>query len=366
MKNQIIITQDGVQKKYHSRIACDKEKYVLNLLKGYDICPELLASGEKTSMLSFIDGYRLADITDDKNMLFPAFERVVDFVQEFNRLTENIVLDDINLKNFILSGNRIYGIDFESWHYGDSTDIYSAVLAMIETAYFSNTDEKIRLYTHIENYITDKTGLDRQIFSDKATEITTSIMLRRNAMKNIRQCDCVIIAGGKSSRMGRPKGLLNYNGYTFIDHIIYNSAVFDIQYISADDNAYSRFGRELIGDKVKDTGPLGAIYSALNRCEKEYVFFIPCDMPFVNEESIFQLFDKMDTGADAIIFSADGRMFPTVGIYKKNVLPQVKKQINSGNYRLMGLLNSVNTQYVEAKYPQQFKNINTPQDYSKI
>ena len=86
----------------------------------------------------------------------------------------------------------------------------------------------------------------------------------------------------------------------------------------------------------------------------------------VNEESIFQLFDKMDTGADAIIFSADGRMFPTVGIYKKIVLPQVKKQINSGNYRLMELLNSVNTQYVEAKYPQQFKNINTPQDYSKI
>ena len=51
----------------------------------------------------------LADITDDKNMLFPAFERVVDFVQEFNRLTENIVLDDINLKNFILSGKRVYG-----------------------------------------------------------------------------------------------------------------------------------------------------------------------------------------------------------------------------------------------------------------
>ena len=367
MKNKILITDSTVKKYFHSKIAFEKERHILNLLAESGLTANSYHIDDRYIQLEYINGQTLSQLIDkDEHNLPAVFDKLILWIRQFNSITKNIVLDDINLKNFIYSDGKIYGIDFESWHYGDSTDNYSAVLAMIETAYFSNTDEKIRLYTHIENYITDKTGLDRQIFSDKATEITASIMLRRNAMKNIRQCDCVIIACGKSSRMGRPKGLLNYNGYTFIDHIIYNSAVFDIQYISADDNAYSRFGRELIGDKVKDTGPLGAIYSALNRCEKEYVFFIPCDMPFVNEESIFQLFDKMDTGADAIIFSADGRMFPTVGIYKKIVLPQVKKQINSGNYKLMELLNSVNTQYVEAKYPQQFKNINTPQDYSKI
>jgi molybdopterin-guanine dinucleotide biosynthesis protein A len=111
---------------------------------------------------------------------------------------------------------------------------------------------------------------------------------------------------------------------------------------------------------------MGAIHAALTECENEYVFFIPCDMPFITEENIFYLFDTMDTTADAVVFTAKDRIFPTVGIYRKSILPQLEKQIESGNYKMMKLLESIKTQYVQAPFSHQFKNINTPADYDSI
>jgi molybdopterin-guanine dinucleotide biosynthesis protein A len=55
-----------------------------------------------------------------------------------------------------------------------------------------------------------------------------------------------------------------------------------------------------------------------------------------------------------------------VGIYRKSILPQLEKQIESGNYKMMKLLDSIKTQYVQAPFSHQFKNINTPADYDSI
>ncbi|MBR4035142.1 MAG: NTP transferase domain-containing protein, partial [Oscillospiraceae bacterium] len=237
MKNNIIINSYNVDKTHHSVIACDKEKQLLYLLQGHNICPEILDCNGNNIVISLIKGNTLSEIIDSNNNLTDIFEKVADFITQFNSLTNNIVLDDINLKNFILSENRIYGIDFEKWHYGDNSDNYAAAMAMIKMARFETGQDKDNLCRHIEKYITEKAGYEKIAFRKAVDIFIEKTALRRKAMKKIRQCDCVIIAGGKSSRMGSPKGLLDYNGYTFIDHIIYNTAVFDIQYISANDNA---------------------------------------------------------------------------------------------------------------------------------
>ena len=236
-------------------------------------------------------------------------------------------------------------------------------MAMIMSA---NMENKLSLYNHIFEHILSVCNIERDLFTDKISAELEKINLRRNAMPLIRKSDCVIIAGGKSSRMGFQKGLLYLDNFTFTDHIIYNTSVFDRQFISANTDLYNGFNCNIIADKQKDKGPLGALQACLCACESEYVFFIPCDMPFISEETVFNLYNQLDKNSDAAVFKANGRVFPTVGVYRKTVLNAVETQLQSNNYRMMELLNKINTQFIDAPYPQQFININTPDDYKNI
>ena len=360
MKNKVTTMGKTVKKYFHSAVAKENEKHILDKLQVYDMVPEIYDVSNRCIEMAYLPGMTLSELIDrNENNLETVFKSLIDWIKDFNSITGNIVLEDMNLKNFIFSNNKIYGIDFECWHRGDNKENYAAVLAAVQTAYFKDEDIKKYLYEYVENLIdTD--------CSEAVQKQIEKINLRRRAMKKIRNTDCVIISGGKSIRMGFPKGLLNYNGHTFIDHIIYNTAVFDRQYISANNNLYNDFNCKVINDRYIDIGPMSAVHSGLTECENEYVFFIPCDMPFITEENIFYLFDTMDTTADAVVFTAKDRTFPTVGIYRKSILPQLEKQIESGNYKMMKLLESIKTQYVQALFPYQFENINTPEDYKRI
>ena len=368
MKNQLIFTGNTVIKLFHSKIAYRKEKELLSILAGFNISPQIISIKENQLEISLINGITLAEVIDKAENIFHIFRKFVEWITEFNSITENICLDDINLKNFIYSEteDKIYGIDYECWHYGDNKSNFGALLAIILAAKFANTDLQNNLYNHIKEYIVSTTDIDCDTLEKLIENETTKIHIRRKAMPFIRNSDCVIISGGKSSRMGSPKGLLEYNGFTFLDHIIYNTAVFDKQYISANDELYSSFGCDIIADNYKDIGPMGALQACLNKCEKEYVFFIPCDMPFITEETIFTLYNQLGSDADATVFKTDDKIFPTVGIYKKSVLPYIEAQIQTGSYKMMAILDRINTQYIQPTNQNQFKNINTPQDYKSI
>ena len=365
MKNKLIFTENYVIKKFHSKIAFDKEKQILSLLAGSGMCPDIVNENDNCLKNSLLEGITLSEAIDKKLNLFPIFEKLVQWVEKFNSLTKEICLDDINLKNFIYleKENKIYGIDFESWHYGANTVNFAAVTAMISTAKFDDKKLQTDLYNHIKQYILSVFEID---VSTNEPALVEKISLRRKAMPYIKKSDCVIIAGGKSSRMGSPKGFLEYNGFTFTDHIIYNTSVFDIQYISANSDLYNSFGCKIITDNYVDIGPMGALQACLSKCEKEYVFFIPCDMPFISEETVFHLYNQMKPDSDAVVFKTDDKIFPTVGVYKKTVLPQIEAQIQTGSYKMMELLNRINTQYISPHLANQFKNINTPQDYKNI
>ncbi|MBQ3008004.1 MAG: NTP transferase domain-containing protein [Oscillospiraceae bacterium] len=369
MKNNIEITGSKiVSKHFHGRIACEKEKYILNLLQGTDLVPRIISCGDFSVSMDFIPGRTVSQLVADSTVpLEKLFRKLSDWVLGFNRLTENIVLDDMNPRNFIFSpeNSRITGIDFESWHNGDSTENLASVLVMILSVCFPQ-QEKDRLYSVINDYICTKTGISADILQSLAEKGLRSVNLRRRAMKNIRQTDCVIIAGGKSSRMGSPKGLLEYKGHSFTDHIIYNTAVFDRQYISANTDEYNDFNCGIIKDIHKDCGPPGALQAALSHCKSRQRFFIPCDMPFDLQDTVIRLFTEYDGNADAVVVTDGEKVYPTLGIYKKSALPYIENQLKKGDYRLMHLLDKMKTVYIKVPYSCQLKNINTKEEYSQL
>jgi len=377
VKNRIETDKENktVKKIFRSRIAWNKEKELLNIMYETDMVPQITGCDNNILEMEYCEGILISDILSghDANSIIHVSELLVQWLENFQTVFHEetgayIVLEDINPRNFIYNPDidSITGIDFEAWHTGEKNENIISFIALIKTAHFSNEDIKDKVYRHILSYAKCLSDISCISVESKIESSVQSVINRRNAMQFIRNCDSVVIAGGKSSRMGSDKGLLAFNGYTFTDHILYSLQIFDSVAISANSAVYSDFGCKVIGDKHYEKGPMAALYAGLEASEKEWVFFIPCDMPFITTETILYMASVADKNRDCIIAQCGGRIFPTVGFYSKKLMPQILHQLENDNLKLMKLLENADTQYIVIDKVDEFVNINTKQDYEKI
>lgn len=98
----------------------------------------------------------------------------------------------------------------------------------------------------------------------------------------------IILAGGKSSRMGQNKALLDFKGKTVIEHVISTvSNLFNRVIIITNSPAdYTHLGFEIFTDFYANLGPLAGIHSGLVNSKTERNFIISCDIPLVTSDVI--------------------------------------------------------------------------------
>ncbi|MDE7268047.1 MAG: molybdenum cofactor guanylyltransferase, partial [Lachnospiraceae bacterium] len=151
-----------------------------------------------------------------------------------------------------------------------------------------------------------------------------------------------ILAGGKSTRMGKNKALLTINEKRFIDKIADELGSFSEAIISAaEKGTYEDMGLRVVYDEHEDIGPLEGIYQLLKAAEEEYIFICAADMPFVTKELVSYMQEFVCSDYDCYVLMDEDYIHPLCGIYSKKMLDQVRACIESGNYRLMKLLNGV-------------------------
>ena len=194
---------------------------------------------------------------------------------------------------------------------------------------------------------------------------------------------CAILAGGKSSRMGTDKALLEFEGKQFITQIAEELSWFDERIIARGGN--SRLEGELerewtvIPDFYPDHGPIGGLHAALSACESDALFVVTCDMPLIESELVRELcnfmqetdFDEKRVDAYDVVISVGegGKIHPLCGVYRKSVLPVLEEQIISDQNRMMAALKKLRVKYVTVDTPakeRQLANVNTPEDYEKL
>jgi molybdopterin-guanine dinucleotide biosynthesis protein A len=186
-----------------------------------------------------------------------------------------------------------------------------------------------------------------------------------------------ILSGGKSSRMGTNKALLNIDGKSLIQRIVelLDTIIFTIVISSNEPQLYKSLEKKIIKDIYPGRGPLSGIHSVLTYSNTERNLIISCDMPFINKELINYLCNY-ESDKDIIILKADGRIQPLCGIYSKKVLPIVelhlKESVQKGSAlkgSIYELMDRVPTEIIEVDrldfYSSDlFFNINTPEDYN--
>ena len=190
------------------------------------------------------------------------------------------------------------------------------------------------------------------------------IVLFKKEMITIKKTG-VILAGGKSSRMGKNKALLKLEGKTFIEIAIDAFKGFDeIIIISNQKEPYLKYKIKIYEDIIKDIGPLGGIYTALYYAKHDIVV-IACDTPFINCDIVTKVASNMTD--KSVISLTNGFVQPLCSGYKKDTIKVVKELIDRKDYSLRGLIDIVDKEYLLMdKCDNSFLNINTPKDYDDI
>lgn len=180
----------------------------------------------------------------------------------------------------------------------------------------------------------------------------------------------IILAGGKSTRMGADKGFVLWKGKPFVQHsIIALKPLVSRLIIVSDHIGYDRLSYKRVTDSFPEAGPLSGLYSGLKASETELNLVLSCDVPLITSGILEKLVAGYDKGKAAVVCSADDRIMPLVALYHKNCYQICKVLLDSGERRMMRLLDKLpNTTYVllDDSEAKNVRNINSPKDLKII
>ena len=134
-----------------------------------------------------------------------------------------------------------------------------------------------------------------------------------------------IQAGGKSTRMGRDKSFVPFEGQPMIEVVRDRVAALGDELILITNNPepYAYLNLPAYGDIYPDCGPLGGIHSALANAASPYVLMVACDMPWLNRDLLEYLISLRKT-ADIIVPRLDKFPEPLHAIYSKVCLDPIE------------------------------------------
>lgn len=152
----------------------------------------------------------------------------------------------------------------------------------------------------------------------------------------------IILAGGKSSRMGTDKGLQELCGKPLISYTIkVLSEMCDTIIISTSSDAYQSFGYKTVADEIPGIGPMGGIYSALKQSMTEKNLVLSCDLPLVSVELLSYILKNSDGYQVAVPWEGGQHYEPLCGFYSLSILKKMNEFIRNGNYKLPDLYEEI-------------------------
>jgi molybdopterin-guanine dinucleotide biosynthesis protein A len=183
----------------------------------------------------------------------------------------------------------------------------------------------------------------------------------------MKQLTGIILAGGKSSRMGTDKAFIRFKGKMLIEYpITLLKPICNEILISANSEEYRCFGFDVVYDEFPGYGPVGGIFSSLSHSSNEWNFVTGCDTPNLSNQIITRLLAESE-GYDCVVPEYGGKLEPLAALYNKKCMPKFAEGINEGQLSLRKVLHQLNCHYVDVadlteSNPVLFSNFNTPAD----
>lgn len=180
----------------------------------------------------------------------------------------------------------------------------------------------------------------------------------------------VVLAGGKSIRMGTNKAVLEVGGRKLIESVVEKlQALFpEVLIIANTPGLYETLGPKVFPDLIPDKGSLGGLYTGLSYASYEQAFFAACDMPFLNPDLIAFMKGEVE-GYDVVIPKVQGELHTLHAVYSKRCLPFMKELIEQDKLKINAFFPKVRVKVIEEETIQRFDphcfsffNANTPEE----
>ncbi len=150
-----------------------------------------------------------------------------------------------------------------------------------------------------------------------------------------------VLAGGRSTRMGRDKALLEVAGKTLVERAVEKLWRVCAEVSIAGPEALAEFA-PVVRDLHPGCGPLSGIEAALAHSRHEWNLFLAVDMPLIPTAILEAEFVRVALSARpeavAVMQTVDGRDQPLCAMYHRSLLPHLSRSLEAGEYRMMGAL----------------------------
>lgn len=181
----------------------------------------------------------------------------------------------------------------------------------------------------------------------------------------------VLLAGGKSLRMGEDKRFLHVGEKTLFDRglQVLRTVFPEVLVVIAADSQPVDVPVQVFRDVIPHCGSLGGLFTGLKEAKTPYVFVVACDMPFLSLRTI-EAFINRRHHVD-IVMARRGGLQPLHAVYGKRCLPVMEGMIRTGDLKIQRIVDSplLQVRLLEEEDCQlidptgkSFLNVNTPDD----
>jgi molybdopterin-guanine dinucleotide biosynthesis protein A len=184
----------------------------------------------------------------------------------------------------------------------------------------------------------------------------------------------IILAGGKSSRMGEDKALISIQGVPLL-RLIYNiaEACADTVYVVTPwEERYQHIlpsNCQFIKETLLSAGPLVGFAQGLTQVQTDWVLLLACDLPNLRFEVLQAWANQLDDISDEAIAALAHHIKgwePLCGFYRRSCLADLNKYIEEGGRSFQQWLNQHSVQVLPVTEPGMLFNCNTPEDLANL
>ncbi len=188
---------------------------------------------------------------------------------------------------------------------------------------------------------------------------------------------CLVLAGGKSTRLGRDKIVEVIGDNTLLERVLDTLEMFESEIILVTSGQANippisgHPGVKIVSDIYPGKGSLGGIYSGLKASHSHYNLVVAADMPFLNK-GLLKYMVEIAEGFDLVAYNEEDRPELLHAIYSKNCLAPMESLIRQNSLRIIGILPFIKVRYLSPEELDRFDprhlsffNINTEEDLKK-
>jgi molybdopterin-guanine dinucleotide biosynthesis protein A len=182
----------------------------------------------------------------------------------------------------------------------------------------------------------------------------------------------ILLAGGKSRRMGTDKGLVLLN-----EKPLYSYALSVLEHCCSEILIAGSSGKlyntsyQVVMDVYAEQGPAAGIHAALQAATNQICIVLSVDLPFVDPILLNHMLNNLGDSMAVAPVHADGKVEPLCAVYHKSCIPAFEKALTLDHNKILDILNSVNFKQLhlfnenENVLNKAFTNINTPEDLAQ-